>query len=226
MIHYAVHYHSSKASNLRDKLFAFFALSFEAEVFALRPDYSESIETVYTKFARYFLLESGPKIANACLSISGVGYSSSSSLSLPSWVPDWSNTSMNINHLPSFSNETSIGRAAGDTEPHIRFDKLNRLNMTGGFLGLVSELLEPPKCSATILNLLQVTDLQSININDLLKIFPSYEYYFAQLDDLTLVHTGQQTQTEVQGRTLIGNSAGSGLAPDIPLANATRSFER
>jgi Heterokaryon incompatibility protein (HET) len=225
LIHYAVHYHPNEASDPRDKLFAFLALSFEAEIPALRPDYSESTETVYTRFARYFLVESGPKIANACLSISGVGYPSSSSLRLPSWVPDWSNPSMNKSHLPSFNSETFIGRAAGDTEPHIRFDDLNRLYIRGGFLGLVDHRLEPPKFSEFFSSLSpQLADWQSVGLNYLLKLLPSYVDYFTQLDNLTLVHPYQQTQAQVQWRTLIGDNVNSGLAPDTSFGESYDKF--
>ncbi|KAL8382110.1 hypothetical protein RB595_006074 [Gaeumannomyces hyphopodioides] len=78
------------ATDLRDKLFAFYSL---VDNQMPKPDYDRSVERVYTDFMAFILMEiARPEL----LSLAGVG-SPGRMPGLPSWVADWSHETKEIN---------------------------------------------------------------------------------------------------------------------------------
>ncbi|KAL8414218.1 hypothetical protein RB594_005445 [Gaeumannomyces avenae] len=78
------------ATDLRDKLFAFYSL---VDNQMPKPDYRHSVERVYTDFMAFILVEiARPEL----LSLAGVG-SPSRMPGLPSWVADWSQETREMN---------------------------------------------------------------------------------------------------------------------------------
>jgi hypothetical protein len=72
----------ANATNPKDYVFGLLGLSIEAQEPTLLPNYSESVQQVYCRYASY-LIEQGDGIAvlyNSCSAMHG----------LPSWVPNWS----------------------------------------------------------------------------------------------------------------------------------------
>jgi len=73
----------SEATNKRDRLFAFLGLARDGNESALRPNYDESVESVFVRYANHFVRTgSGIKVL---LQSSGL---SNRSLAIPTWVPD------------------------------------------------------------------------------------------------------------------------------------------
>ena len=73
----------SEVTNPRDRLFAFLGLALDGDAFSLRPSYDESIESVFLRYARYFI-ETGDGFRLLSHS-SGI---LNKELSIPSWAPD------------------------------------------------------------------------------------------------------------------------------------------
>jgi hypothetical protein len=48
-------FRKSEASNLRDRLFAFLGLAADGNDSSLRPNYNESVESVFLRYAKYFV---------------------------------------------------------------------------------------------------------------------------------------------------------------------------
>lgn len=75
---------ANRATDPRDKVFALFGIANEAhDIAPARPDYSRTVEEVYTSLARSLV---GNDHSLQILSAVQHGYTCSS---LPSWVPDW-----------------------------------------------------------------------------------------------------------------------------------------
>jgi len=95
-------FRKQKATDPRDKIFALYGLtSTDIEAASLRPDYHSSVEDVYKNVARA-LMESSKDLY--LLSIPGSG--KDFSRNLPSWVPDWSDTSSQPVMFSRYSEET------------------------------------------------------------------------------------------------------------------------
>ena len=78
-----VRHRSRKATNPRDKVYAFLGLSSPIHAGMILPDYAKTVEEVYVDFAFHTLNMDGPRIllsASEC---------EQSQYQLPSWVPDW-----------------------------------------------------------------------------------------------------------------------------------------
>ena len=68
----------------RDSMFAYLGLSTESEATALRPDYGESLDEMYGRYAMYFVKEGhGVSMLCKCFMVSA------SQSCLPSWVAQW-----------------------------------------------------------------------------------------------------------------------------------------
>jgi Heterokaryon incompatibility protein (HET) len=75
---------ANKVSEPRDKLFALRGLATDAHAPTLNPDYTSSLEQIFHKYARHMVLE------NQSLEVLSQAGTSRQTISLPSWVPDWS----------------------------------------------------------------------------------------------------------------------------------------
>lgn len=73
----------SEATDERDKVYSILALSNERHEEAIQPDYSQSVEEVYTRLAKTLIMTSGSLDA---LGLAGGARESD----VPSWVADWS----------------------------------------------------------------------------------------------------------------------------------------
>ena len=68
----------------RDSMFAYLGLSIESDATALKPDYGESLDEVYMRYAMYFVAEDcGVLMLCECF------MASTSQSFFPSWVPQW-----------------------------------------------------------------------------------------------------------------------------------------
>ena len=75
-----------QASDLRDKIFALVGLADGQTIAACTPDYSKDVSEIYRNLASHLIItERNPDILTFC-----VAPTEGQSLSLPSWVPDWS----------------------------------------------------------------------------------------------------------------------------------------
>ena len=91
----------ASASDPRDKIYALLQLSHERREADLRPDYTLSVERVYTQLATTWINRVQPL---ACLGSAGLVRDHA----LPSWVPDWS---VRSDRLPTLF---SVGPVDGD----------------------------------------------------------------------------------------------------------------
>ncbi|KAK2762152.1 hypothetical protein FQN54_001160 [Arachnomyces sp. PD_36] len=77
-----------RSSDPRDRIYAFLGLTNDGSRDAIVPDYTKSIEDVYTDAMRFMLTHDGSAIR--MLLRAGIGYPRKSGANLPSWVPDFS----------------------------------------------------------------------------------------------------------------------------------------
>lgn len=91
---------NSEATDPRDKIYGLLSLAGDIDKLP-RPDYSKSVEEIYTEFARV-LYSTGRGI----FALAG---SENQSLNLPSWVPDWTQPAVNINRWVGPKGEPFIG---------------------------------------------------------------------------------------------------------------------
>lgn len=106
----------ANATNPRDYAFGLLGLSIEAQEPTLLPNYSESVQQVYYRYAMFFI-EQGDGIAllyNSCSTMHG----------LPSWVPNWSDRYLPGSRLcpePHAKYEKNLAYSAASAfEPSIR----------------------------------------------------------------------------------------------------------
>ncbi|KAF2097135.1 hypothetical protein NA57DRAFT_77390 [Rhizodiscina lignyota] len=74
-----------QATNARDAIYGLLGISTDAEGFGIEPDYSDTVESVYQRFAFAMICHAK---SLRLLSFAGCGYPGSV-YALPSWVPDW-----------------------------------------------------------------------------------------------------------------------------------------
>jgi hypothetical protein len=91
---------NSEATDPRDKIYGLLSLAGDIDKLP-RPDYSKSVEEIFTEFARV-LYSTGRGI----FELAG---SSNQTLKLPSWVPDWTYPTKNINRWVGNKGEPFIG---------------------------------------------------------------------------------------------------------------------
>ncbi|KAF5584001.1 heterokaryon incompatibility protein [Fusarium pseudocircinatum] len=117
-----------KATDPRDKVYAFLGLSRDAEMFQISPGYSISVDELYNIVAIKLLLRYGP----AVLSASQPKYTT---IQLPSWVPDWSLPWRGgIARIQSFECGAAL-------VGHIRIDALNgTVTFSGMLLDVVKRI--------------------------------------------------------------------------------------
>lgn len=79
----------SEASNPRDRLFAFLGLAADGDDISLRPNYSDSVQSVFLRYARYFVTNGdGIKLLYQAAGIS------KREIPILSWVPDWTQSEL------------------------------------------------------------------------------------------------------------------------------------
>ena len=122
------------ASNKRDKVYGVLGLTTNRDTLDFQVDYSEEVEQVYTNFA-FAVIASERR-----LDMLGVPkcIRGTSSMSLPSWVPDWSlwdsTSALNRRDRPASNNEnneTLVRNATGDTEAEPKLSKHKLLGLQG-----------------------------------------------------------------------------------------------
>ncbi|PMD29685.1 hypothetical protein L207DRAFT_520774 [Hyaloscypha variabilis F] len=98
-----------EATDPRDKVFAFLGIADQTGGLPVAVDYTKSVEEVYTAAARYMLEASDP------LEVLSTVQGKWSELSMPSWVPDWSQRWRGCGSLNARWTPTPF-RAAGNTK--------------------------------------------------------------------------------------------------------------
>lgn len=83
--------HAFKATNPRDKLFALIGISDPASCGPVKVDYRKDISSLYRETARYILID---RYDLSLLHSTGIGIPRNL-MDLPSWVPDWSCSTIN-----------------------------------------------------------------------------------------------------------------------------------
>lgn len=123
--------HPFQASDPRDKIYSVLGLADDRQKLALEVDYTCTPEQLYTTSASK-IVEANPsvEILNSCLH--------SKSLSLPSWVPDWSHW-----QFGSHGVMLSTGyRACGSTANQVEVDGL-KLRVAGSLVDEIEYIGEP-----------------------------------------------------------------------------------
>lgn len=113
LCHLLIMFGKSEATHPRDRLFAFLGLAADGDALSLRPNYDEPIESVFLRYARYFI-ETGDGIRLLYQS-SGI---LNKEISIPSWVPDW--TQSEKRPLNQIAIHGLFYKAAANTSPQIR----------------------------------------------------------------------------------------------------------
>ena len=129
------------ATDPRDKVYAY--LNLAKDISTVIPDYTASIQRVYTDFAKTYIKEEGN------LEIICTHHRGYNSINLPSWVPDWSicrravqNWTVNSQVQSIFSAGYRPGSRSGQRLPSaglISFEDTQSLLISGILIGKVSE---------------------------------------------------------------------------------------
>jgi len=109
---------SRGATNPRDKIYSLRGIAGNALSACITVDYGKSIERVYTDFAKHLLhICPGLHVLSAVM----LRHRTTSTLRLPSWVPDWTQLEYGggvLNRYYRFK-PTSLFRAAGASKPRV-----------------------------------------------------------------------------------------------------------
>ena len=127
------------ATNPRDKIYAILGIGQSS----LLPDYSKSVETVYTEFAESCLQHDYWWLL---FCVGGLGNQIPSSLSVPSWVPDWHALSAQIDAPEGLGTWTGFEsgkglKVSGETRPYV--DDMTRLHTPGMVVDAVADVAPP-----------------------------------------------------------------------------------
>jgi Heterokaryon incompatibility protein (HET) len=216
-------FEKSLSTDPRDKVFAFLAISRDADAAELKPSYSESVETIFTRYARYFLLYDDESTAMSILCQSGYASQMNLELNLPSWVPDWTNTKLSEDCMISLGSQISFAyKAAGTTKPKIRLtNELHEIYVKGGSLGTVKRIVVSAKLVNPSMEL--GDDLMSHATPESVgkELILNLRRYFSEVDDMFMnrkspypLISSTESNLEVQWRTLMGNLDMRSFAPD------------
>ncbi|MCJ1450478.1 hypothetical protein MMC28_000809 [Mycoblastus sanguinarius] len=132
---------SCHSTDPRDKIYALLGLIPDAHE-APQPDYSQSVENVYHQFALFLLAK-----CHSTELLHSAGRHRAS-LTLPSWVPDWSCNSGILQHWTTVVHEWGDNqlRASGSSPPDHRLsDDKNNLLITGSTIDSIASLGPPMK---------------------------------------------------------------------------------
>ena len=123
------------ATDARDNLYAFLALSKDQAMSQMQPSYIEPIASTFIRFATSFVNSgSGGRLLELC-------YRSESELGLPSWVPDWSLRSEPYADLaPGNENSEEYARAGGAATDMKMKVSGNRLVMPGYIVDVIQNV--------------------------------------------------------------------------------------
>jgi hypothetical protein len=147
------------ATILSDKVYALRGITNDKLAEGIIVDYDKSTERVYTDFANYLL---GIRPYLRVLSSVSVQHRKTSTLRLPSWVPDWSqpiHLGCILNRYYRFS-ATKLFCAAGNTTPRLtRSESSDTICLEGLCLDTISRVIP-------IIPLLKVKDETSISVTE------------------------------------------------------------
>lgn len=181
----------SEASNPRDRLFAFLGLAADGDESSLRPDYDESVESVFLRYAKYFVTKGhGIKLLYQAAGISA------REIQVPSWVPDWTQSELfNKSTINQIAFTGLFYKAAADTSPQIRVaDNEGEIIISGYHVDTVSR---------TAVNYFGDPDSTT-------NWFPNLRNFFNEVDSFILNRKSYVTGEslfDVQWKTLIGNAS-------------------
>ena len=195
-------FHKSEASNPRDRLFAFLGLAADGDDSSLRPNYDESVESVFLRYAKHFvrngygmkLLYQAPGVSNR-------------EIPIPSWVPDWTQSKVfEKNPIAMIALTGFVYKAAAGTSPKIQLaDDEGEIVISGGYVDTVSRTAvdNPWNLDA---------DFSSVWLPGLQNIFKEADSFILSRESYV---TGEPL-FEVQWKTLCGNSSGDmpSIAPE------------
>ena len=136
---YTIYTEKYHATNPRDKIYAILGIGQSS----LLPDYSKSVETVYTEFAESCLQHDYWWLL---FCVGGLGNPIPSSLSVPSWVPDWHALSVQIDAPEGLGTWTGFEsgkglNVSGETRPYV--DDMTRLHTPGMVVDAVADVAPP-----------------------------------------------------------------------------------
>ncbi|KAE9369166.1 HET-domain-containing protein [Stipitochalara longipes BDJ] len=184
-------YGKSEATDPRDRLFAFLGLAIDGDENALRPNYDESVESIFLRYANHFVRSgNGIKVLHQSSGLSN------RTLSLPTWVPDWTQSELFENRPANQIASTGLFyKAAADTTPKVRCtENENEIVTSAVHVGIISRTSvnhpgNPPSSEDWFFKL---------------------EHYFEEVDTFILNRGSYVTGEplfDVQWKTLIGNSS-------------------
>ncbi|KAI9857566.1 MAG: hypothetical protein M1813_008158 [Trichoglossum hirsutum] len=197
---------STEATRARDHVFALLGLAKDADDATLDPDYESSLETIFTRYARFFILRD-----RSIRLLYDAGASDPPSR-FPSWVPDWTVNEKRITG-GDLSTDEDFYRAAGSSSAQPRFgDDFKALIVKGGFVDTITQVG---------FDYTRETENEGVGkeLYPLLKRLRDADRMF---ETFTSYPTGEEL-SEVYWRTLVANRV-QGQVPPSTLETSYKAF--
>jgi hypothetical protein len=193
LCHLLMMFCKSEATNPRDRLFAFLGLAKDGDDSSLRPNYDESVELVFLRYAKHFVRNGdGMKLLYEAAGVSN------REISIPSWAPDWTKTDALEKRLINLTTVTgSLYKAAADTAPRIRLaDDEREIVISGGYVDRVSRTA--------------VHYSWDLDADRSYGLIPRLRNFFKEVDSFfnREPYVTGEPLFEVEWKTLIGNTSG------------------
>ncbi|PVH69470.1 HET-domain-containing protein [Cadophora sp. DSE1049] len=141
------HSRTCEAGDPRDKVFALYSFLSDAAAQGLRADYSDTKSSVYTAISEWILKQSGPSVLSCVW-----GDLEKRDSTLPSWVPDWADSSVRPDSyfgipIPEWLRVDAEAyfwpiEAAGDTKAFLKFQDSASSSRRLVIRGLVVDRIE------------------------------------------------------------------------------------
>lgn len=186
-------FHPFQASDPRDKVYSLLGLAVDGDAMNLQVDYTIAPEKLYIKVASRIL---------ALYARLDILYHNlpTKTLSLPSWVPDWSTW---VYGTDAVINDW-IYSASGSSTPNVRVHASeNRIELNGGLIGQICRISSP---IGPYYRTFDPADTKTRN-----RWLQAQEEFVSSLQSYPV---GSET-VEILWRTLIGNVTLSGMPADV-----------